>query len=181
MIGVHAAIALAVATGSATKPTSPAGRVPSRSVQYGKRVGEMPFLVAKEWRSGPTPETHATPRALPPPSNASPGRCLPSRFALTLLLAANLDGRTGVKRTPLADGLLSINWRGRPLCSYETVINLSSNTTNLGGLVVRARLDRRRYPIGKKVSPAEIKELNIEPDDFHGDWNYVIRPRPKPR
>jgi hypothetical protein len=73
---------------------------------------------------------------------------------------------------------ISINWRGRPLRSYETVINLISNTTNRGGLVVRARLDRRRYPIGKKVSAKELRELNIEREDFHGDWNYVIRPRP---
>ena len=74
---------------------------------------------------------------------------------------------------------ISINWRGRPLRSYETVISLIGNTTNRGGLVVRARLDRRRYPIGKKVSAAELKRSNIEPEDFHGDWNYVIRPRPK--
>lgn len=73
---------------------------------------------------------------------------------------------------------ISVNWRGRPLRCYETVINLISNTTNRGGLVVRARLDRRRYPIGKKVSAKELRELNIERDDFHGDWNYVIRPRP---
>lgn len=73
---------------------------------------------------------------------------------------------------------ISVNWRGRPLRSYETVINLISNTTNRGGLVVRARLDRRRYPIGKKVSAKELRELNIEREDFHGDWNYVIRPRP---
>lgn len=72
---------------------------------------------------------------------------------------------------------ISINWRGRPLRSYETVINLISNTTNRGGLVVRARLDRRQYPTGKKVSAKELRELNIERADFHGDWNYVIRPR----
>jgi len=71
---------------------------------------------------------------------------------------------------------ISINWRGRPLRSYETVVNLISNTTNRGGLVVRARLDRRRYPTGKKVSAAELRALNIERDAFHGDWNYVIRP-----
>ena len=76
---------------------------------------------------------------------------------------------------------ISINWRGRPLRTYETVISLISNTTNRGGLVVRARLDRRRYPIGKKVSAADLKALNIEPDAFHGDWNYVIRPRTKLR
>jgi hypothetical protein len=72
---------------------------------------------------------------------------------------------------------ISINWRGRPLRSYETVINLISNTTNRGGLVVRARLDRRRYPTGKKVSKKELQAINIERDRFHGDWNYVIRPR----
>jgi hypothetical protein len=72
---------------------------------------------------------------------------------------------------------ISMNWRGRPLRTYETVINLISNTTNRGGLVVRARLDRRRYPTGKKVSAKEFRALQVEPDAFHGDWNYVIRPR----
>jgi hypothetical protein len=72
---------------------------------------------------------------------------------------------------------ISINWRGRPLRSYETVINLIANTTNRGGLVVRARLDRRKYPIGKKVTAKELRALKIERDDFHGDWNYVLRPR----
>jgi hypothetical protein len=72
---------------------------------------------------------------------------------------------------------ISINWRGRPLRSYETVINLIANTTNRGGLVVRARLDRRKYPTGKKVTAKELRALKIERDDFHGDWNYVLRPR----
>jgi hypothetical protein len=72
---------------------------------------------------------------------------------------------------------ISINWRGRPLRTYETIIHLIGNTTNYGGLVVRARLDRRSYPTGKKVSDKELRELNIETDDFHGDWNYVIHPR----
>ena len=76
---------------------------------------------------------------------------------------------------------ISINWRGRPLRTYETVISLIGNTTNRGGLVVRARLDRRRYPIGKKISKKELRELRIERDDFHGDWNYVIRPRNEQR
>jgi Rhodopirellula transposase DDE domain len=47
------------------------------------------------------------------------------------------------------------------------------------GRVVRARLDKRRYPIGKKVTTKEIKRINIKPDEWHGDWNYVIRPREK--
>ena len=76
---------------------------------------------------------------------------------------------------------ISINWRGRPLRTYETVVSLISNTTNRGGLVIRARLDRRRYPIGKKVSAKDLRELKIDRADFHGDWNYVIKPRTKPR
>jgi hypothetical protein len=76
---------------------------------------------------------------------------------------------------------ISINWRGRPLRTYETIINLIGNTTNGGGLVVRARIDRRRYPIGKKVSAKDFRELKIERHDFHGDWNYVIRPRKEMR
>jgi hypothetical protein len=74
---------------------------------------------------------------------------------------------------------ISINWRGRPLRTYETIINLIGNTTNGAGLVVRARLDRRRYPTGKKISAKELRELKIERDDFHGDWNYVINARTK--
>ena len=72
---------------------------------------------------------------------------------------------------------ISINWRGRPLRTFETIISLISNTTNRGGLVVRARLDRRRYPTGKKVSAKEFRALQLERDDFHGDWNYAIKPR----
>jgi len=72
---------------------------------------------------------------------------------------------------------ISINWRGRPLRSYETIINLIGNTSNGAGLVVRARLDRRRYPTGKKVTAKELRAMEIERDDFHGDWNYAIHPR----
>ena len=70
------------------------------------------------------------------------------------------------------------NWRGRPLTTYETVIELIAGTTTRQGLTVQARLDRRRYPTGIKVTNREMKSLNIHPCDFHGDWNYTIRPRP---
>jgi Rhodopirellula transposase DDE domain len=75
---------------------------------------------------------------------------------------------------------ISINWRGRPLRSFETVVSLIGNTTSRTGLVVRAGLDRRKYPTGRKVSAKELRALNIQRDDFHGDWNYVIRPRSAP-
>jgi hypothetical protein len=47
--------------------------------------------------------------------------------------------------------------------------------------VVRARLDRRNYATGKKISKKEFRALKIERDDFHGDWNYVLRPRKEKR
>jgi hypothetical protein len=69
---------------------------------------------------------------------------------------------------------ISINWRGRPLRIYETIINLISNTTNRGGLVVRARLDRRRYPTGKKISAKDFRALKID-DAFHGGARHRAR------
>jgi Rhodopirellula transposase DDE domain len=72
---------------------------------------------------------------------------------------------------------ITMNWRGRPLRTYETIVNLIGSTTNSGGLVVKAVLDRRHYPTGKKVTPKELRGINIEKHRFHGDWNYSIRPR----
>lgn len=74
---------------------------------------------------------------------------------------------------------ISINWRGRPLRTYETVVSLIANTTNRGGLVVRARLDKRRYALGKKIAKKDLAAINIEPHSWHGDWNYAIKPRKK--
>ena len=76
---------------------------------------------------------------------------------------------------------ITMNWRGRPLRTYETVVNLIGSTTTRAGLVVRASVDHRPYPTGKRVSKQEMKALSIERDAFHGDWNYVIRPRPTAR
>ncbi len=72
---------------------------------------------------------------------------------------------------------ITMNWRGRPLRTYETVISLIGATTTSAGLVVKAAIDQRKYPTGVKVTDAEMGELNIERLQFHGDWNYVIRPR----
>jgi hypothetical protein len=74
---------------------------------------------------------------------------------------------------------ITMNWRGRPLRTFETVVSLIGNTTTRAGLVVRATLDQRKYPIGKRVSPKEMRALKIERDTFHGDWNYIIHPRPE--
>jgi hypothetical protein len=71
---------------------------------------------------------------------------------------------------------ISSNWRGEPLADYATVVNLISRTTTTTGLKVSCRLDRRRYPIGKKISEQEWATINLIRDDFHGDWNYTIKP-----
>ncbi|MEA1877635.1 MAG: ISAzo13 family transposase, partial [Bacteroidota bacterium] len=62
----------------------------------------------------------------------------------------------------------------------ETVINLISKTTTAKGLKVKCRLDRRKYPIGRKVTKKEMDEVNLKRDVFHGEWNYVIQPNNKP-
>jgi hypothetical protein len=72
---------------------------------------------------------------------------------------------------------ISSNWRGEPLRDYETIVNLIARTTTAKGLRVACRLDRRKYPTGRKVSDEEMKSVNIRRSGFHGEWNYVIEPR----
>jgi hypothetical protein len=72
---------------------------------------------------------------------------------------------------------ISSNWRGEPLRDYETVVDLIAQTTTAKGLTVICRLDRRKYPTGRKVTADEMKQVNLHPDRFHGEWNYVIKPR----
>jgi len=72
---------------------------------------------------------------------------------------------------------ISINWRGRPLVDYRTVVDLISRTKNISGLEVKARLDRKQYKKGKKVTKEQIEALNISRDQFHGEWNYTIKPK----
>lgn len=69
------------------------------------------------------------------------------------------------------------NWRGRPLTSLQVVINLIRNTRTSTGLKVQARLDRNLYPTGIKVTESEFKTIAIERNSFHGEWNYLIRPK----
>ena len=74
---------------------------------------------------------------------------------------------------------ISINWRGRPLTRLELVVRLIGATKTDGGLVVKADLDRGKYPTGVKVSDDELAGVRCLPDAFHGEWNYRIRPRTK--
>ena len=71
---------------------------------------------------------------------------------------------------------ISSNWRGEPLRDYETIVNLIAKTTTAKGLKVTCRLDRRKYPTGRKVTVQEMQRINLERNKFHGEWNYVIKP-----
>ena len=68
------------------------------------------------------------------------------------------------------------NWRGRPLTTYQTVVNLIANTTTKTGLTVRCELDPNLYPTKTKLTNQQKNSIPITRHDFHGDWNYTIRP-----
>ena len=68
------------------------------------------------------------------------------------------------------------NWRGRPLTSREVVVNLISGTKTKKGLEIKAALDENRYEKGVKITKKQMSEIAIERDEFHGEWNYKIRP-----
>ncbi|HBY05223.1 MAG TPA: ISAzo13 family transposase, partial [Desulfotomaculum sp.] len=68
-------------------------------------------------------------------------------------------------------------WRGRPLSSHEAIVSLIANTTTAAGLKVRRQLDNNEYPTGVRVSDAELNTVRLERSEFHGDWNYAIRPQ----
>jgi len=69
---------------------------------------------------------------------------------------------------------ISMNWRGRPLVSYRTIIELISATTTAKGLTIRAEEDLNYYETGTKVSDEELAAVPLLRHKFHGDWNYTI-------
>jgi hypothetical protein len=74
------------------------------------------------------------------------------------------------------------NWRGRPLESLETVVNLIAATKTAAGLRIRSAADKRRYPGGIRVTDEEMDNVHLVPKRLRGLWNYCIKPvRPAPR
>ena len=69
------------------------------------------------------------------------------------------------------------NWRGRPLTSHQTIVELISNTATDTGLIVRAALDENEYETGIKISDEELSQVRLKRSEFHGEWNYTIRHR----
>ncbi len=72
---------------------------------------------------------------------------------------------------------ISMNWRGKPLVSYETVIKLIASTKTRNGLTVAARVDDKEYATGIRHSDEEMAKLRIEPHPLHPKWNYTILPQ----
>lgn len=71
---------------------------------------------------------------------------------------------------------ISMNWKGVPLITHQTVIQLISNTTTQKGLTIKAVLDQNTYEKAIKISDEELGRVNITPHEFHGEWNYKIKP-----
>ena len=71
---------------------------------------------------------------------------------------------------------ISMNWRGKPLTSYRAIVELIGATTTSTGLTIQADLDEGHYPLGQKISDRDFKNLPVTGHDWHGDWNYSIRP-----
>jgi transposase len=69
------------------------------------------------------------------------------------------------------------NWRGKPLRTFETVVQLIGNTRTAAGLRVKAKLDCGRYPKGVTITNAQMQALSLHQNNFHGEWNYQLRPR----
>ena len=75
---------------------------------------------------------------------------------------------------------ISLNWRGRPLVNYETIVNLIGATRTRTGLRVKALLDTNEYAVGLKADPVEVAGLSLKRHQFHPDWNYTLTPRATP-
>jgi len=69
---------------------------------------------------------------------------------------------------------ISMNWRGKPLITYEVIINLIEGTKNKKGLKIKAKVDKKFYELGKKVSEKEMEKVNILEHKTNSRWNYTL-------
>ena len=72
---------------------------------------------------------------------------------------------------------ISKNWRGRPLETIQIIVNLIASTTTKEGLTVQCTFDGNIYERGIKISDEELMALNLTPNEWHGEWNYIIAPQ----
>lgn len=69
------------------------------------------------------------------------------------------------------------NWRGKPLRTFETIVDLIGHTRTATGLRVKAKLDKRKFPLGVVITKAEMEALSLKKNAFRGEWNYELHPR----
>jgi hypothetical protein len=69
------------------------------------------------------------------------------------------------------------NWRGEPLRTFETIVDLIGNTRTAAGLRIKAKLDKRKYPTGVRTTKAGMEALSLHQDKYRGEWNYALHPR----
>ena len=72
---------------------------------------------------------------------------------------------------------ISQNWRAKPLVNLKTIVELIGNTTTTTGLKIKVKIDDKIYQKGKKISDEEFKAINLNAMEFHGEWNYTIKPK----
>ena len=73
---------------------------------------------------------------------------------------------------------ITINWRGKPLTSYQTIVELVAGTSTASGLTVHAERDLGYYPTGTKISDAQLAALPLQANEWHGEWNYTLASQP---
>ena len=102
-------------------------------------------------------------------------RALAKEFALPIAVCHLPTGTsTWNKIEHSLFSFITINWRGKLLRSYRTIVQLIAATTTDAGLKVRAELDEKKYPKGIRVSDADFNAINLERHAVHSDWNYSI-------
>ena len=73
---------------------------------------------------------------------------------------------------------ITINWRGKPLTSYRTIVELAAATTTQGGLRVLAEWDQGSYPTGVTITDQQLAAVPLAGHEWHPDWNYTVHPSP---
>ena len=102
---------------------------------------------------------------------------IPVGSGVFLILIA-LSMNNGIKFRPnRLLSQISKNWRGKPLETYNIIVNLIGATKTKTGLKVKADIDNNIYETGIKISKSDFEKINIYKHEFHGeDWNYTIKP-----
>lgn len=104
---------------------------------------------------------------------------LANEFQLAITLTHYPTGAS--KWNPIEHRMFSVisaNWAGQPLVSYETMLKFVRTSKTEIGFCCLARFDRKKYQTKRKVSPEEKENLNLHSHNLFPVWNYTIKPHP---